>query len=113
MNEQQYKKEEKEAFEFFDGWITEINVEELYVGNIKTLLNYLHDNSFEFKDVKQFYYRSDMQDEFDILRLMEYLDVLERPQCITSRYEILKINEDRYLVIDDGENSDFINSFLI
>ncbi|RIL17612.1 hypothetical protein BUY99_14475 [Staphylococcus gallinarum] len=95
--------ESKIAYEYFYNAVIEIDDKEMFDENIKELLRYLHFSNFSINDVLEFYSFSDLQDEYDIPRLMEYLHVTDNPkESYLEEYQIDKIlaqNEGGYLVL--------------
>ncbi|WP_436941688.1 hypothetical protein [Staphylococcus succinus] len=91
------------ANEYFKKAVVEIDDKEMFDENIKELLGYLHSSNFSINDVLEFYSLSDLQDEYDISRLMEYLHVTDNPKENNSNeYQIDRIlahNEYGYLVL--------------
>lgn len=95
------------ANNYFNKAVMEIDDIEMLKGHINDLLSYLHSNNFSIKDVLEFYSLSDLQDEYDIPRLMEYLYVTENlKENELEEYQIDKIlthNECGYLVLISDE----------
>lgn len=101
--------ESRIAYEYFYNAVIEIDDKEMLDENIKELLRYLHFSNFSINDVLEFYSLSDLQDEYDIPRLMEYLYITNSPKENNSNEyqidEILAHNECGYLVlISDKED---------
>ncbi|MGW8041303.1 hypothetical protein ACWEX2_13895 [Staphylococcus xylosus] len=95
------KKETEIAFNYFNEAVIEIDDNYLFESNINDLLKFLHANKFSINDVLEFYGNSDLQDEFDILRLMQWLYISDKHK---ENNTIAK-NEHGYLVLftDDDE----------
>lgn len=70
MNSTNFKNETEIAYNYFSEAVIEIDDIYSFESNIKDLLRFLHANDFSINDVLGFYGNSDLQDEFDILRLM-------------------------------------------
>lgn len=80
MKTTNFKNEIEIANNYFHEAVMEIEDKEMLKGHIKDLLSYLHSNNFSINDVLGFYSLSDLQDEFDIIRLMEYFHVSDKPK---------------------------------
>ncbi|HDD5896079.1 TPA: hypothetical protein PBB95_002608 [Staphylococcus aureus] len=107
MNTVFLKKEMEIAYEYFHEAVIEIDSNEMFESNIKDLVRYLHSNDFSIEDVLGFYSLSDLQDELDILRLMEYINVTNDPRkhCAVNSdmSKPLASNRNGYLIIIDEE----------
>lgn len=103
MNTVFFKKEMEKAYEYFNDAIMEIEADSMFKDHIKDLLRYLHSYEFSIDDVLEFYSYSDLQDEFDILRLMEYINVTNDPRkhfAINSNMiNPMASNRNGYLII--------------
>lgn len=87
------------ADDYFSDALIEIDDKKVYEYAIETLLRFLHEDNFSVNDVLDFYGLSDLQDECDIARLMEYLEVTNIPK----HHKIIAQNESGYLIINDDE----------
>ncbi|MBM6639602.1 hypothetical protein BU104_14380 [Staphylococcus xylosus] len=110
MNTIKFKEEMKIAKDYFNH--VEVSSQEELEDNIKNLLDFLHAYDFSINDVLGFYSLSDLQDEFDILRLMEYLEVTtdtSNNKLINDFIEIenpLASNKNGYLIVIDEEDEE-------
>ncbi|MDG0860342.1 hypothetical protein [Staphylococcus equorum] len=93
--------EKQKAKDYFDE--IPINNIEIFDSSINTLIEYLQSYGFTFNDVSEFYSWSDLQDEEDITRLKNYLDIVEGLENVTRYMEILAKKDNMYLVIDDED----------
>ena len=95
------KKEAEIAYNYFSEAVIEIDDNYSFESNIKELLSFLHAYDFSINDVLEFYGNSDLQDEFDILRLMQWLYISDK----RKENNTLAKNEHGYLVLftDDEE----------
>lgn len=100
MRLNQYDNELQKAQSYFNRAVSEVDDKEMFDENIKDLLRYLHSYNFSINDVLGFYSLSDLQDEFDISRLMEYLHVSDKPNEQNS----LAHNEYGFLVLINDED---------
>ncbi|WP_436949349.1 hypothetical protein [Staphylococcus shinii] len=98
------------ANEYFNKAVIEIDDKEMFNENIKELLRYLHSSDFSINDVLEFYSFSDLQDEYDISRLMDYLHVTDNlKENNSNEYQIDRIlahNECGYLVLVSDKEED-------
>lgn len=108
MNTIKFKEEMKIAKDYFND--VESSSQEELEDNIKKLLDFLHAYDFSINDVLGFYGLSDLQDEFDIIRLMEYLEVTadtSNNKLINDFIENpLASNKNGYLIIIDEEDEE-------
>ncbi|WP_210141137.1 hypothetical protein [Staphylococcus sp. GDY8P218P] len=96
------KKEAEIAYNYFSEAVIEIDDNYSFESNIKDLLSFLHAYDFSINDVLEFYGNNDLQDEFDILRLMQWLYISDK----RKENNTLAKNEHGYLVLftdDDDE----------
>lgn len=107
VNTIDFNEEYRIANEYFYHSLIEIADIHAFEDSIKDLLKFLNENNFSIKDVLNFYKLSDLQDEFDIIRLMEFLEITDDPNKHCSIDEIveqpLASNKNGYLIITDNE----------
>lgn len=96
-------KEYRKAREYFDDAIYEFDDKEMYKSNVKDLVRYLSNYNFSIDHVLGFYSMSDLQDEYDILRLMHFIHVVKELNELENYDEILYENSEYYLVIADED----------
>ncbi|MDU0435919.1 MULTISPECIES: hypothetical protein [Staphylococcus] len=97
-----YETEKNIATDFFFNSLEIIDDQEDFYENIETLIRFLSSSDkakFSINDVKHFYSLSDMIDEYDILRLMNYLEIIDYPPSTDS---ILAQQDTHYLVVTEG-----------
>ncbi|MBW5882090.1 hypothetical protein H9S71_13540 [Staphylococcus aureus] len=107
MSKIDYKTEVKEAFDYFNEAVMEIVDKEMLEDNIEDLLRFLHTDNFSIQEVLGFYGLSDLQDEYDILRLMEYIEITDSPKSVEGFEKILAENKGKYLIIADVEDDEY------
>lgn len=101
MNDLQFSKEKKKAYEYFNCAVDEIVENEIFEDNIEELLKFLSENNFSIDDVLGFYSLSDLQDEEDIFRLFQYIHVIQKTKELGYIKEILAQNDKGFLVVVD------------
>ncbi|WP_113589601.1 hypothetical protein [Staphylococcus aureus] len=110
MNTVFLKKEIEKAYDYFTHAIIEIDNNGMFEEDIKDLLRFLHAYEFSIEDVLEFYSYSDLQDEDDILRLMEYIRVTNDPRkhCpINNIINPMASNRNGYLIIINQEDEEY------
>ena len=77
-NTTNFKNEMEIAYNYFSEAVIEIDDNYSFESNIKDLLRFFHANDFSIHNVLGFYGNSDLQDEFDILRLMNFFYISDK-----------------------------------
>lgn len=104
--EQFILQQRKLAFEYFRDVVQYIEDEDMFSDAILDVLKYLHEHDYTIEDVIPFYDLSDMQDDYEIRRLDNYIYVVEKDdeEMLAEADWILAENELTYLVIYDNED---------